>query len=742
MPVVTSESWKQLHVNEGKSISEVLLSTLLPAAFSAGCSFPRFAVDRGIRKTEFMQAIQSFFAETCLETRHPPVHVQTRDGGEWITHPMTFFVRNPTVSLDLWLRLQQDRGFLQRLPPGTTQLVMSWYWDKGARTIAGYPVSILMVSFPQLFRRPGSLGSVFPLVVHAGSMPAFEEPVPSRPARPAKGKLPARRRRPGKPGKPAVKETVHTIAADALNSIRTLAVPETLLSDELRSIGVHSLPVYMENISDQAAVADICPDVATGSTIRFPAKFSDPSKTSFVNGLRTQPSAECFCTSAEILHPDTACATRPRGPLRFFVGARGVVPVTCTRAYCRHALVHGHPAIDADISCFLYRCGFEYEAELISSSLPAPYDPLHHIRRDPEPAVPAAVPPEAAEEEGPTSNAERPVWAVRLSYVTDSLRELRVGLRRALQRHPAVGGKVRYVCPDGRPTLLNIYDVLKETKLSFPLPDAGLSKYAKPDPAASSPQLYTVAQHHHDVIHYALWCLYPDADGVPPAEEVQALGRDILVRHKSLLACSVPWRAPVDDVPIPVWYERLLASSVPQAISVATIRFCGNATALAQSLHEFCLGAAAAMVRHGKIIAASMHEEAFERLFLYWWLITFVMGGLLSSREARLRFSVTLLFAAVFAGCPTMQNLSSADFRHRAYQGKKRKNRFRKEQPQEHASGAGVDDAYAGVPESHPLPRTDPLRDVSPVRRDRLRDRRDPPDAEGVFWTSDLWDGG
>ena len=627
----------------------------------------------------------SFFSEICSETLHDAVHVETKDGGDWVTRPMTFFVKAPKPTIERWLRLQQSRGMLQQLSTGTTKIIVSWYWDKAARTIAGYPISALMISFPQLFKRPGSTHSVFPLVVHAGGIPSYQPDTPAKEATAKRKAVKAKR------GKPPVRESLNTTCAEALNSLRTITVPTECLSPELQLLGdieQLELPIELLNISDQAAISETCPDVAAGNSIQFPAKFSDPSKTKFNNGMSTRPSAECTCTSAQMAYPGTACATGPRRALRFFISPT-VVPVTCRRAYMRHSLVHGHPAIAADIACFLYRCGLRQIAELICHMLPAPYDPLCHLREGPKERPrpigggvefpPGALDPGAAgggDQKKASTNSERPIWAVRLSFVTDQLHELSAGHRCRVVRQP--GG--RYMT-NGRPTLLNILDVLREDNTSFPLPRAGLSASARPDPRAASPAMYTVAQHFQDAITYALWCFRPEATGVPDPSTIANLGRDVLVRHKALLEASVPWCAPPPDTPNPPgWWGRLLRDQPSQAESMSRVRFCVNATSFAQSLHEFLLGGSTAIRLYGKSLAARIHEEAFERIFLYWWLITFVMGGLLACREARLRFSVMLFFCAVFAGCPSMMRVSSAEFRHRAYQGKRR---LRRNQPAE-----------------------------------------------------------
>ena len=729
-------------------IADRLIDELLPAAFAAACPFARFTVDRGLPTKSFYEAVTSLFAEICCETEHPAVHVETRDGNDWVTRPITFFVRNARSALARWLRAQQRRGFLKPLNDEDLTIRITWYWDKMARTIGGYPCTLLLVSFPQLFRRPAALHSVFPLVVHAGARPAF---VPDKPARPKEG---ARKAEKARHGKPAVREATDTICCDILNSLTSIDIPEECVPQGLRDLGVSDLPVELLCISDQAAVSEISDDVAHGSSIKFPAKWSEPSKRNFVNGLGTRPSAECMCTSAQILLPGTACASgRSRGPLHFFTSSPNLPPVVCRRLYCRHALMHGHPCVAGDIACLLWRSGFRREAELICKMLPAPYDPLIHLRgRQPdvvstagdhgvvEPAVPA--PPRAGGDaadgdaaEDAAANPERPMCLVRLSYVTDQLREAELGVRYGIiQREGALACAVA----GKRPSLLDILDILRATRLTFPLPATGLSRFARPDPTAPHPGFYTVAQHHHDVVTYAIWCMHPDSEGAPSAQEIAALGRDVFVRHKAMLETSVPWSAPnpADGRLPPPWYRRLqeAPNGLDHLLDVQRIRFCANATSLAQSLHEFFLGASAAVVLCGKTLAQSIQEEAFERILLYWWLITFVMGGLLSSREARLRFSVTLLYCAVYAGCPTMQRVSAADAAHRAYQGKKRL-RHKLHQP---VPSNGDAPELFGYPLHVSLPKDDAAR--SPSRRPATAAGAAAPDPDPWSFSSDLWD--
>ena len=724
VPAVTKEWW-QSQKAAGKRILDVIYTHILPAAFASGTSFQRFATDRGIPFPELSRGLRGMFSELMSEVVHEPVHMTTREGSEWTTQPVTFFCTSPRARLSQWLQLQHTRGFLRSLPPGTRRIQVVWYWDKGARTMAGYPVTLLMCSVPLLFKRPASIRAVFPLVAHAGPRPYFEAGVPAIPARPAKDGKPAVRAKPAKKGKPAVAERVDTIVAQALNSITSISVPVECLPPELRAIvpdgsSTFDLPVEIINGSDQAAVSETSPDVAAGQTIQFPAKFSQPEKKKFNNSLHSRPSAECNCTAAQQLLPNTVCATCRRETVCFFRGPT-VAPVVCRRLYLRHALIHGHPAVDADIACYLYRSNLKREAEFMCTALPAPYDALKHVRERPvEPVIPRAgpdpVPEGAGAREPGGTNPERPSWVVRLSYVTDQLRA--ADIRGTICQNPDGSlcmaprrfGKRGRLVASPRPTLADIHCMLRTRTghLSFPLPTGGLSRFARRDPDARD-GFYTVAQHHLDAVNYSRYCLHPMDPRTPPAEEVAALGCDIFVRHKALLAVSVPWRAPAPRSGH-AWFDRLCVEQPEQARTVHRIQFCANASCVAQSFHEWCLGASKAMVLYGKEFAERTNEEGFERVFLYWWMMVFVMGGLLASRIARLRYSIMLLIMAVWAGCPTTTRLQPSDFKHRAYQGRKR-NRETATQEAPEDDDPRLDSGKGGQ-----LPISDPARSPSPRR--------------------------
>ena len=329
---------------------------------------------------------------------------------------------------------------------------------------------------------------------------------------------------------------------------------------------------------------------------------------------------------------------------------------------------------ETSCSTRLWLCGFREQANLINAGcFKLPFDALYWLRGDVDGASVAG-------------NARRPPHAVSLSdakaFILDehvcevdahgliSLQPADADADEAPRTTRSLAWAMRSTALARRPQCLaraprrmqhrlspaDVEAILRATELTFLIP-------ATPSAPA---QLMSLHEFWRRVTCLARTHLHPSRymmrDSVSDREAVRNEGFALFIVYKALLACVHPWKA---DHRSP-WFQRLLRDQPAQARVMEQLNFVGNATCLAQSSHEFFIAGSRLILYFGWQ-AEQIHEEAFEHLLLWWWLICFCMGGRFASQHKRLRFAVLLLATGVWAGFPSIARLGNSAFIHAQY---------------------------------------------------------------------------
>lgn len=633
---------------------KLVLESCLPHNFAAGVSFRAFAASHSLPKVRYHGAIDELFTTTVTRFTHDAVHLQTKKGGEFIMAPETFYVMNPAAVLSRWLHLLESRGRLRKLR--RPRILATIFWDAGARTVAGYHVHLLLISFPDLHTSPGCLDSVFPLVLHAGPLPRGNITAKPRPV-------------------PPIRERTFSVISSLLQELLQsgVVVPPKALAEEIREAGATGvgLPLEILNISDYASACGSCDEIVLPHVPQFPHAMKNPHKTQFQNRFHYITSGYCGCSIAQQCAAATVCTDSAAPRMRTFFRSPAQPGVRLKWRYGRHGLLHGLPCLLADLSQVFYASGLRETAECLASAFPSPgFDPLFQLRpsvvrldaavaagrRQPRApvaeAVELAVPPPAAGGPGDPdggTNACRPPHDVRLF-------DLKAWIR---SRRPATAAPLeRWRRADGwRPSPQDVQAILHSCPLEFAVPAACGAVHRK-----------RVGDLWSASVQYSRMML----DGPASDAEVmhlRVLGAQCFVWYKALLSEYFPWRAPQDAA----WFSRL-PDTLKQAMG--RIHFAVNRTALAQSAHEFFVHASRLYAELGAETGSRVQEEAFEHCFLYWWLVSFCMGGMHADMPTRLRFSAMLLWTAAFAGFPHIASQRLRDQEARMYKDKRDRGRW------------------------------------------------------------------
>lgn len=593
----------------------LVIERILPLNFQAACSLAEYALRIGVSAKRYEQCVLDLFQETVHKKVHDPVFLGA--DGAWSVRPITYYLRYPAVALNRWLEVLSSRNRLAKLAEDAVHVDAIFYWDAGARTICGYRTTVLCISFPSLHVSPGALDAVFPLLFHAGPSPCFRKAQPK-----------LRRH-----AVPPVRETLYAIIANLLRSIQTdgVRVPSSSHSEMLKRVvaafpDASALHVDMINISDMKAVGETTTAIVQAHVPQFPYSSTQPNK-SFQNRFHYETSPSCHCTIAQQMSRGATCADEVRRSIPFFPSP-AVPPLQCCHMYGRHSLLHGLPCLGADLAQILYKSGLEQHALLMCAMFPAPgFDPLRHLLNSAGPPVRRkALNPTGPAPGGLGGNSRRPPHDVRLN-------DVKVFIRNCQRERP--DPLAEFVQSRGRfhPSPADIACVLRMAGLDFVHETTGLT--------------VTLATLWISAVAYSRFILDPEllpGDGEDVRRDVRELGRQIFTTYKSALAKFFPWAPPVASA----WFEKLPQN---QQIQLSKITFAVNQTAIAQSCREFFVWGSALISRFGRA-ASYFHEEAFEHLFIYFWLICFCMGKLIAEKESRLDYSAMLLWAAAWGGFP------------------------------------------------------------------------------------------
>ena len=188
--------------------------------------------------------------------------------------------------------------------------------------------------------------------------------------------------------------------------------------------------------------------------------------------------------------------------------------------------------------------------------------------------------------------------------------------------------------------------MLRHLGLSFPTPTGPMSLHE----LWWSTVLFARVLLHPSTANPNEWNPLRLRDDVDARREIVDEGRRLFVAYKAMLAWIVPWKADRSHG----WFQRLEKEQPTQAGIMARVNFIWNSTACAQGAHEFFIAGALNIEDFGRR-ADKIHEEALEHFLLYVWLVAHSMGSLRhAATSARLRYSLILMWAGVWAGCPKL----------------------------------------------------------------------------------------
>jgi hypothetical protein len=233
------------------------------------------------------------------------------------------------------------------------------------------------------------------------------------------------------------------------------------------------------------------------------------------------------------------------------------------------------------------------------------------------------------------------------------LKALKPVLERGRECHPVDAAGFPILRAYASPTLADVINLLRRRDIRFAVPNG---------PTVS------LADFLERVVLYARALLHPATalareDTMAARQSIVKEGRDLYILYKHFLANLYPWHASEDAD----WFQRLVRErKVEYIAAIRRVRFLANATALATGAHEFFIHGAKALSIFGRR-AESLHEEAAEHLFQYWWLVCRCMGGMKAAKEASIRSDVLILAAAIWAGCPRITDVPARLHVNRAY---------------------------------------------------------------------------
>ena len=529
-----------------------------------------------------------------------------------------------------------------------------------------------MISFPFISTNTGALDAVFPLLVHVGPRPKGAPPRCVT-QKDGKGKKVSKWTK----AVPPIHEMVDGYIASILRELEAsgIHVPAGVLPDSVRRMTTESggagadllvWPIKIENISDYVSVTDSSTTVPA-NVPQFPhcAHGGDDTKV-FKNMFHYKTSPQCECPIAFQASPGTTCPGPAREAVAFW-GSPSSAAFMCRWLYIRHGQLHGVPCVLADIIVVLWRRGHRRLAEMLCNVYPSTSDPLAHLRpqgregapvpvaegnevdaepmaggvEDGDEEMPAAkeLPAAEGEPEKKKGNAQRAQHAIRLKNFKDWLRK----------RERSATPLTRYCVP----TAEDIYDLLKGTGLLIPA-----------DMVPGYPEV-KLCDFWAAAVRYARILLDPSQlpDFSPQTiASVERLGHDVWVYYKSLMAVHCPWSAP----PQAAWLIRLRKSDAGQAAQMERIRFAVNETCMAQAAHEFFVHGTRVLKLYGAR-AGRIHEEAFEHIFIYMWLVAFLMGKRHAHLQTRICSVMMVFWMAAWAGFPSIGGIRRREQKSRVY---------------------------------------------------------------------------